>query len=167
MGPDLLVRQHSQAICWQIHLWSGSWYVELISVCPSFSDYVSCWGCIVSVTEEWIESTGIIIVTGENRRSQHSCPSATLSATNPMWTDPWSNPVTAERSWQLIIQPVKLMRFEVSLQVSEEPPVPSFRVSAWTVEMWMEHTWETMNDDEKDRQWLSSCGLLYTLGWLR
>jgi hypothetical protein len=117
MGPDILVRQHIQAICWQIHLWSGSRYVELISVCPSFSDTVSCWGYIASVTEEWIWSTGRIKLTGENRRTRRrACPSATLSTTNPTLTGLWSNQVTAVRSLQLTIQPVKLMRFEVSLQ---------------------------------------------------
>jgi hypothetical protein len=32
-------------------------------------------------------------LTGENRRTRgKTCPSATLSTTNPIWTDPGSNP---------------------------------------------------------------------------
>jgi hypothetical protein len=32
-------------------------------------------------------------LTGENRRTRgNTCPSATLSTTNPTWTDPGSNP---------------------------------------------------------------------------
>jgi hypothetical protein len=70
-----------------------------------------------------------------------------------MWTGPGSNPVSAVKSRQLTIQPVKLIRFDgVTIKFPEEPPVPIFRVEAWTAEMRMEHTWETMNDDEKDRQ---------------
>jgi hypothetical protein len=37
--------------------------------------------------------TGEMKVTGENRSTRRkTCPSATLSATNPTWTDPGSNP---------------------------------------------------------------------------
>ena len=165
MGPDLLVRQHIQAICWQIHLWSGSWYVELISVCPSLSDTVSCWGYIASVTEEWIWGTGRIILTGENRRTRrHACPSANLSTTNPTWTGPWSNPVTAVRSWQLTIQPVKLMRFEVSLQKFQKnllSPASGCQRGQRRYE-WSTHgkPWIMTRKTESD---CSSYGLLYTL----
>jgi hypothetical protein len=32
-------------------------------------------------------------LTGENRSTRRkTCPSATLSTTNPTWTDPWSKP---------------------------------------------------------------------------
>ena len=39
-------------------------------------------------------------LTGENRKTREkSCPSATLSKTNPTWTDPGSNPgIRGERS---------------------------------------------------------------------
>jgi hypothetical protein len=48
---------------------------------------------------EWIWSSGGMILTGENRRSRRkTCPSATLSTTNPTWTvlgtNPGLNPAT-------------------------------------------------------------------------
>jgi hypothetical protein len=40
-----------------------------------------------------LESDGGIILTGENRRTRRkTCPSATLSTTNPTWTDQGANP---------------------------------------------------------------------------
>jgi hypothetical protein len=40
-----------------------------------------------------LESDGGMILTGENRRAQtETHPSATLSTTNPAWTDPGTNP---------------------------------------------------------------------------
>jgi hypothetical protein len=40
-----------------------------------------------------LESDGGMILTGENRRTRRkTCPSATLSATNPTWIDPGVNP---------------------------------------------------------------------------
>jgi hypothetical protein len=40
-----------------------------------------------------LESDGGMILTGENRRTRRkTCPSATLSTTNPTWIDPGSNP---------------------------------------------------------------------------
>jgi hypothetical protein len=40
-----------------------------------------------------LESNGGMILTGENRRSRRkTCPSATLSTTNPTWLDPRANP---------------------------------------------------------------------------
>jgi hypothetical protein len=40
-----------------------------------------------------LESDGGMILTGENRRTRRkTCPSATLSTTNPTWIDPDSNP---------------------------------------------------------------------------
>jgi hypothetical protein len=39
-----------------------------------------------------VESDGGMILTGENRRTQRkTCPSATLSITNPTWIDPGAN----------------------------------------------------------------------------
>jgi hypothetical protein len=41
-----------------------------------------------------LESDGGMILTGENRRTlRKTCPSATLSTTNPTWIDPGANPV--------------------------------------------------------------------------
>jgi hypothetical protein len=46
------------------------------------SDYIWVWG-----------SGGMMILTGENRRTRRkTCPSATLSTTNPTWFDPAANP---------------------------------------------------------------------------
>jgi hypothetical protein len=40
-----------------------------------------------------VESDGVMILTGENRRTRRkTCPSATLSTTNPTWIDPGANP---------------------------------------------------------------------------
>jgi hypothetical protein len=40
-----------------------------------------------------LESDGGIILTGENRRTRRkTCPSATLSTTNPTWIQPVANP---------------------------------------------------------------------------
>jgi hypothetical protein len=40
-----------------------------------------------------LESDGGMILTGKNRRTRRkTCPSATLSATNPTWIDPGANP---------------------------------------------------------------------------
>jgi len=40
-----------------------------------------------------LESDGGMILTGENRRTRRkTCPSATLSTTNPTWIDPGANP---------------------------------------------------------------------------
>jgi hypothetical protein len=40
-----------------------------------------------------LESDGGMILTGENRRTRRkTCPSATLSTTNPTWIDPGVNP---------------------------------------------------------------------------
>jgi hypothetical protein len=40
-----------------------------------------------------LESDGGMILTGENRRTRRkTCPSATLSTTNPTWIDPGTNP---------------------------------------------------------------------------
>jgi hypothetical protein len=40
-----------------------------------------------------LESDGGIILTGENRRTRRkTCPSATLSTTNPTWIYPGANP---------------------------------------------------------------------------
>jgi hypothetical protein len=40
-----------------------------------------------------LESDGGMILTGENRRTRRkTCPSATLSITNPTWIDPGANP---------------------------------------------------------------------------
>jgi hypothetical protein len=40
-----------------------------------------------------MESDGGMILTGENRRTRKkTCPSATLSTTNPIWTDPCAKP---------------------------------------------------------------------------
>jgi len=41
----------------------------------------------------YMESHGGMILTGENRKTRReTCPSATLSTTNPTWTDPGANP---------------------------------------------------------------------------
>jgi hypothetical protein len=40
-----------------------------------------------------VENDGGMILTGENRRTRRkTCPSATLSTTNPIWIDPGTNP---------------------------------------------------------------------------
>jgi hypothetical protein len=40
-----------------------------------------------------LESDGGMILTGENRTTRRkTCPSATLSTTNPTWIDPGANP---------------------------------------------------------------------------
>jgi hypothetical protein len=40
-----------------------------------------------------LENDGGMILTGESRRTRRkSCPSATLSTTNPTWTYPGANP---------------------------------------------------------------------------
>jgi hypothetical protein len=40
-----------------------------------------------------MESDGGMILTGENRRNlRKTCPSATLSTTNPTWIEPVANP---------------------------------------------------------------------------
>jgi hypothetical protein len=40
-----------------------------------------------------LESNGGMILTGKNRRTRRkTCPSATLSTTNPTWIDPDANP---------------------------------------------------------------------------
>jgi hypothetical protein len=47
---------------------------------------------ISRMIHEWIWSNGGIILTGENRRTRRkTCPSATLSTTNPTWTDLGTN----------------------------------------------------------------------------
>jgi hypothetical protein len=57
-------------------------------------------GCLLTLayyTFPWwmrLESDGGMILTGENRRTRRkTCPSATLSTTNPTWIDPGANPV--------------------------------------------------------------------------
>jgi hypothetical protein len=49
---------------------------------------------ISQMIQEWIWSSGGMILTGENRRTwRKSCPSATLSTTNRTWTDLGENSV--------------------------------------------------------------------------
>jgi hypothetical protein len=51
-----------------------------------------------------VESHDGMILPGENQRTwRETCPSATLSTTNPTWIDPGINPVSAERGQQLTI----------------------------------------------------------------
>jgi hypothetical protein len=59
---------------------------------PSVDAYLR-WHITYSPHDISLESDGGVIMTGENRRTQRkSCPSATLSTTNPTWIDPGANP---------------------------------------------------------------------------
>jgi hypothetical protein len=51
-------------------------------------------GPIVHLPDDMsMDSHDGMILTGENRRTRKkTCPSATLSTTNPIWTDPDANP---------------------------------------------------------------------------
>jgi hypothetical protein len=48
---------------------------------------------VLSPDDIWVWSPGGMILTGETRKTRRkTCPSATLSTTNPTWTEPGENP---------------------------------------------------------------------------
>jgi hypothetical protein len=58
---------------------------------------------IPQMIREWIQSNGGVILTGENRRTRRkTCPSATLSTTDPTWTSfthTWYKCRSSHPSW--------------------------------------------------------------------